>query len=233
MAAAGGPGEGGAARRWALGLRLLYRCVRGPRLYRVYRENGRETLRRGRGGAGGGGGGGGGEGGEPAASWESFYQPRGLEKHTDSVLAWVSVLWTISYYCSPLATFYLYRKGYLNMSRLVPLGQYGVTLIFLLAGVACLRGLGRWSNPQYIQFISILERAKKENNAENKKKLSSYNFDFRSWPVDFRWDETSSKDHQGAEPVGGVSLLKPEPGPRGAADSVFTWSRKLPCEIIR
>ncbi|MEE6463637.1 hypothetical protein FKM82_005989 [Ascaphus truei] len=88
------------------------------------------------------------------------------------------------------------------MSRLVPLGQYGVTLIFLLAGVACLRGLGRWSNPQYIQFISILERAKKENNAENKKKLSSYNFDFRSWPVDFRWDETSRYTEPGTSTSG-------------------------------
>ncbi|KAM4696819.1 phosphatidylserine lipase ABHD16A [Rhinophrynus dorsalis] len=221
MAAAGGPGGQGFIRRWARNLGLLYLCIRGPRLYRVYRQSGRGAAGRGRGE----------EEGQAGASWESFYQPRALEKHTDSILAWVSVLWTISYYSSPLAAVYMYRKGYLTVSRLVPLGQYGVTLLFLLAGVACLRGLGRWSNPQYIQFITILEGTKWENTPENKKKLSSYNFDFRSWPVDFQWDENSSKDREGKELLGGVSLLKPEPRPRGAADSLLQRIQKLPCQI--
>ncbi|XP_053329517.1 phosphatidylserine lipase ABHD16A [Spea bombifrons] len=221
MAAAGGPARESLMRRWIRGLGLLYLCVRGPRLYRVYRQhrlgapgrvrNEEET--------------------EQNVSWESFYQPRALEKHTDSVLAWVSVLWTISYYSSPIAVFYMYRKGYLNVSRLVPLGQYGMTLLFLLAGVACLRGLGRWGNPQYIQFISLLERTKFENTPENKKKLSGYNFDFRSWPVDFRWDETGSKDRQALGPFNGVPLLKPDPRTRGATDSLLQRIQKLPCQI--
>ncbi|CAH2314355.1 abhydrolase domain-containing 16A [Pelobates cultripes] len=222
MAAAGGPGGDGPVRRWVRGLGLLYLCIRGPRLYRVYRPSGRAAAVRGRGG----------EEAEPEGSWESFYQPRALEKHTDSMLAWVSVLWTISYYSSPLAIMYMYRKGYLNASRLVPLGQYGMTLLLLLAGVVCLRGLGRWSNPHYIQFISILERTKFENTPENKRRLSIYNFDFRSWPVDFRWDETSSKERiQGTGPLGGVPLLKSEPRTRGAGDSLLQRIQKLPCQI--
>ncbi|KAM8953964.1 phosphatidylserine lipase ABHD16A [Pelodytes ibericus] len=208
-------------RRSVRGLGLLYLCIRGPRLYRVYRPSGRAAAGRGRGG----------EDGEPEGSWESFYQPRALEKHTDSILAWVSVLWTISYYSSPLAVFYMYRKGYMSASRLVPLGQYGMTLLFLLAGVACLRGLGRWTNPQYIQFISILERTKFENTPENKRKLSSYNFDFRRWPVDFQWNETSGKESQPTGPLGGVPLLKSEPRTRGAADNLLQRIQKLPCQI--
>ncbi|KAM4604492.1 phosphatidylserine lipase ABHD16A-like [Discoglossus pictus] len=78
---------------------MLYLCVKGPRLYRVYRERG-AAQRRERGGEE-----------QEEAVLESFYQPRALEKHTDSVLAWVSVLWTISYYSSPLGVFYLYSKG--------------------------------------------------------------------------------------------------------------------------
>ncbi|KAM4642778.1 phosphatidylserine lipase ABHD16A isoform 2-T2 [Discoglossus pictus] len=220
MAAAGGPARDSVLRRCVRGLGMLYLCVRGPRLYRVYRERG-AARRRERGG----------EEQEEEAEAESFYQPRALEKHTDSVLAWVSVLWTISYYSSPLGVFYLYRKGYMSMSRLVPLGQYGMTLLFLLAGVAYLRGLGRWCNPQYIQFISILERTKIENTDENKKRLSNYNFDFRSWPVDFYVDETSSKDHPMTGPRGGVSLLKPEPRTRGTADNFLQKAQKLPCQI--
>lgn len=169
--------------------------------------------------------------GDVESSWESFYQPKALEKHTDSILAWVSVLWTISYYSSPLAAFYMYRKGYMTATRLIPLTQYGLTLMFLLAGIACLRGLGRWSNPQYIQFISILQRTKMDDSPENKKMLSNFNFDFRSWPVDFQWDETSSKDHEKSGLPGGVSLLKSESRTRGAADGFLQRVQKLPCQI--
>ncbi|XP_018416136.1 PREDICTED: protein ABHD16A isoform X2 [Nanorana parkeri] len=204
--------------RWIRGVGLLYLCIRGPRLYRVYRLNhgrGRARVE-----------------GETEPSWESFYQPKALEKHTDSILAWVSVLWTISYYSSPLAAFYMYRKGHMTVTRLVLLGQYGMTLLFLLAGVACLRGLGRWTNPQYIQFISILQSSRMDNCPENKKLLSNYNFDFRSWPVDFRWDETSGKDEKTEKSSGGVSLLKPEPRTRGATDRMLQQVPKLPCQII-
>ncbi|XP_078502133.1 phosphatidylserine lipase ABHD16A [Lissotriton helveticus] len=196
---------------------LLLRCVLGPRLYREYQEAPRGAAARNAGG-----------------SWESFYQPRALEKHTDSILAWVSVLWSISYYSSPLAVFYLYRKGYLSVARLVPLSQYAGTMLILLAGVACLRGLGRWTNPQYIQFIRILEETKKENSPQNKKKLAKYNFEFKKWPVDFRWDETSSrKEHDGAPMVGGgVPLLKSEPRPRGAADGILRKIQKPPCQLL-
>ncbi|XP_053578062.1 phosphatidylserine lipase ABHD16A [Bombina bombina] len=220
MAATGGPARDGVFRRFIRGTGMLYLCIKGPRLYRVYV---RGPARRGR------------EENteeEEAGAWESFYQPRALEKHTDSILAWVSVLWTISYYSTPLAVFYMYRKGYMNMSRLVPLGQYGVTLLLLLAGVGFLRGVGRWTNLQYIQFINLLERTKFENNEENKKLLSNYNFDFRSWPVDFIWAETSSKGHQIISPRGGVPLLKPEPRPRGTADNLLQRVQKLPCQII-
>eukprot|EP00076_Gallus_gallus_P012409 XP_015130384.2 protein ABHD16A [Gallus gallus] len=93
----------------------LLSCVLGPRLYRVHRRRAEGGERR-----------------EP--SWDSYYQPRGLEKHTDSVLALASVLWSISYYASPLAVFYLYRKGLLTMSRVVPLSHCAATIALLLAG---------------------------------------------------------------------------------------------------
>lgn len=148
----------------------LLSCVLGPRLYLVQRGPG--------GGAGGRG--------DPA--WDPYYQPRALEKHTDSVLALASVLWSVSYYTSPLAALYLYRKGLLTMTRMVQLSHYGATVLLLLGGVACLRGIGRWSNPQYVEFISVLEDAHRLGTPESKRKLGRFTFDFRSWPVDYRWD---------------------------------------------
>ncbi|XP_014749683.1 PREDICTED: uncharacterized protein LOC106864575, partial [Sturnus vulgaris] len=174
----------------------LLSCVLGPRLYRVHRPR----LSGAAGGAAAGPEGAGGERGEPA--WDSYYQPRGLEKHTDSVLALASVLWSISYYASPLAVFYLYRKGLLTMSRVVPLSHCAATLGLLLAGVACLRGLGRWSNPQYLEFIAVLEESHRSGTPESKRKLGLYTFDFRSWPVDFRWDSAGPAWSEPQNPPG-------------------------------
>ncbi|XP_060045449.1 phosphatidylserine lipase ABHD16A isoform X2 [Erinaceus europaeus] len=204
----------------------LLSCVLGPRLYKIYRERDSERPSSGV--------------SEtptpvttpPSSSWDTYYQPRALEKHADSILALASVFWSISYYSSPFAFFYLYRKGYLSLSKVVPFSHYAGTLLLLLAGVACLRGIGRWTNPQYRQFITILEATHRNQSAENRKQLSNYNFDFRSWPVDFHWEEPSSrKESRGGPSRRGVALLRPEPLHRGTADTFLNQVKKLPCQI--
>uniref|UniRef100_A0A8C2XJY5 Abhydrolase domain containing 16A, phospholipase n=1 Tax=Cyclopterus lumpus TaxID=8103 RepID=A0A8C2XJY5_CYCLU len=139
------------------------------------------------------------------------YQPRSLEKHTDSIIGWASALWSLSYYSSPLLLCYLYRKGYICSSKLVPVSQYLGTVLVCLLGVACLRGWGRWKNSEYLQFLSILEETKKNHTPTNK---------VRSWQPEVKLSKA------------GVSLLKPEPKLRGAADSVLHSVRTLPCHII-
>uniref|UniRef100_A0A8C5BCX4 Abhydrolase domain containing 16A, phospholipase n=1 Tax=Gadus morhua TaxID=8049 RepID=A0A8C5BCX4_GADMO len=134
------------------------------------------------------------------------YQPLRLEKHTDSVIGWASVLWSLSYYSSPLLLCYLYKKG-----------EFGL--------VPC---WGRWKNSEYVQFFSILEETRKNNTPSNKKKLRCFDFDFSFWPVDFSWTEFSNPKLSKA----GVSLLKPESRLRGAADGVLQQVRTLPCHVI-
>uniref|UniRef100_H2MCZ6 Abhydrolase domain containing 16A, phospholipase n=1 Tax=Oryzias latipes TaxID=8090 RepID=H2MCZ6_ORYLA len=148
------------------------------------------------------------------------YQPKGLEKHTDSILGWVSVastVWSLSYYSSPLLLCYLYRKG----------GLDGFVLVCFTLGWK-LERWGRWKNPEYLQFISILEENKRNHSPENKRKLRCFTFDFPHWPQDFSWREVSSPKLTKA----GVSLLKPEPKLRGTADSILYSVRTLPCHII-
>uniref|UniRef100_A0A8C5BWM4 Abhydrolase domain containing 16A, phospholipase n=1 Tax=Gadus morhua TaxID=8049 RepID=A0A8C5BWM4_GADMO len=153
------------------------------------------------------------------------YQPLRLEKHTDSVIGWASVLWSLSYYSSPLLLCYLYKKG---DSKFVPVSQYVGTVLICLLGVVCLRGWGRWKNSEYVQFFSILEETRKNNTPSNKKKLRCFDFDFSFWPVDFSWTEFSNPKLSKA----GVSLLKPESRLRGAADGVLQQVRTLPCHVI-
>ncbi|XP_060706306.1 phosphatidylserine lipase ABHD16A [Hemiscyllium ocellatum] len=187
----------------------LFRCVFGPRLKRIHR------------------------GTDSPAGF--YYQPRALEKHSDSILGWAYILWSVSYYTSPLLLLYCYKKGYIVMSKILPATSYASVLLLVLTGVVCLRGVGRWANPEYVQFISILEETKRNNTAENKKKLAHYSFDFSHWPEDFRWDEVSSqKDHRSEKQRKvGVPLLKPEVKSRGTTGSnLFTQILSLPCQVI-
>uniref|UniRef100_A0A8C4SVT7 Abhydrolase domain containing 16A, phospholipase n=1 Tax=Erpetoichthys calabaricus TaxID=27687 RepID=A0A8C4SVT7_ERPCA len=198
---------------------LWFRCVFGPKLQRIHRQPEQNPAERNVTTHAAGG----------VRERQGLpYQPRSLERHTESILSWASFLWSVSYYTSPLVAFYLYRKGYFCMSKLVPVGQYAATLIIILFGVACLRGIGRWTNPEYVQFITILEETKKSQTPENKKRLACYNFDFHHWPVDFSWEKVSSRKTK----TNGVSLLKPEPKYRGSADSMLSSVSKLPCQIV-
>ncbi|ETE58136.1 Abhydrolase domain-containing protein 16A, partial [Ophiophagus hannah] len=94
------------------------------------------------------------------------------------------------------------------MPKVVAISHYAGTMLLLLAGIACLRDAHRYGTP------------------EHKKKLASYNFDFRSWPVDFRWDEFTSRSDSG-----NVPLLRSEPKHRSAINGFLHAVKKLPCQI--
>uniref|UniRef100_A0A674BU13 Abhydrolase domain containing 16A, phospholipase n=1 Tax=Salmo trutta TaxID=8032 RepID=A0A674BU13_SALTR len=130
-----------------------------------------------------------------------------------------------SYYSSPLVLCYLYRKG----SVCVCVFTHTLWHSLLLSPFPSLSGWGRWRNSEYQQFISILEETRKNHTPSNKKKLACYDFDFSHWPADFSWEEVSNPKLLSKT---GVSLLKPEPKLRGAADSVLNSLRTLPCHIV-
>uniref|UniRef100_A0A8C5HEQ3 Protein ABHD16A-like n=1 Tax=Gouania willdenowi TaxID=441366 RepID=A0A8C5HEQ3_GOUWI len=183
---------------------MWLRCLLGPHLQRIHRSPDQSQP----------------EGRSGRRGWT--YQPRSLEKHTDSILGWASTLWSLSYYSSPLLLCYLYRKG-----RLYFLQNLNLPLN------ANINPLLEWKNSEYFQFISILEETRSNHTPENKKKLKCYDFDFSFWPSDFSWSDVSSSyvPHRKSSKTG-VSLLKPEPRLRGAADSVLNSVRTLPCHVI-
>ena len=67
-----------------------------------------------------------------------------------------------------------------------------VTLSKFLIGVCAIyvvsmniRAIGRATNPTYREFLEVLTSSLRNFNAENKKQLQLYDFEFSSWPVEF------------------------------------------------
>ena len=59
----------------------------------------------------------------------------------------------------------------------------GVCAIYVLS--MNIRALGRATNPTYREFLEVLTSALREFNAENKRHLQLYDFEFSAWPVEF------------------------------------------------
>uniref|UniRef100_A0A673YFY8 Abhydrolase domain containing 16A, phospholipase n=1 Tax=Salmo trutta TaxID=8032 RepID=A0A673YFY8_SALTR len=126
------------------------------------------------------------------------------------------------YYSSPLVLCYLYRKG----------NVYSLWHSLLLPPVPSLSGWGRWRNSEYQQFISILEETRKNHTPSNKVTLLWQQL-VNSWPA----SQMTPYSPYGvlcltSALYAGVSLLKPEPKLRGAADSMLNSLRTLPCHIV-
>ena len=67
-----------------------------------------------------------------------------------------------------------------------------ITLSKFLIGVCAIyvvsmniRAIGRATNPTYREFLEVLTSSLRNFNAENKKLLQLYDFEFSSWPVEF------------------------------------------------
>uniref|UniRef100_A0A8C7NLY1 Abhydrolase domain containing 16A, phospholipase n=1 Tax=Oncorhynchus mykiss TaxID=8022 RepID=A0A8C7NLY1_ONCMY len=116
---------------------------------------------------------------------------------------------------------------YICSSKLVPVSQYVGTVMVCLLGVACLRGWGRWRNSEYQQFISILEETRKNHTPSNKDDCLDYDLRVRLY-----FHLLNVPTNRKLLSKTGVSLLKPEPKLRGAADSVLNSLRTLPCHIV-
>uniref|UniRef100_A0A8C4N5M4 Phosphatidylserine Lipase ABHD16 N-terminal domain-containing protein n=1 Tax=Eptatretus burgeri TaxID=7764 RepID=A0A8C4N5M4_EPTBU len=93
------------------------RCLLGPKLYRQHR-NGRT-----------------GQGAD--------YIPHPLERHSDRILGWASVMWSITYYSCPFLMLTAYRKGHfftMNYEKVIETSGYLTCVTIFLVGVFCARG---------------------------------------------------------------------------------------------
>uniref|UniRef100_UPI00358EC696 phosphatidylserine lipase ABHD16A isoform X2 n=1 Tax=Myxine glutinosa TaxID=7769 RepID=UPI00358EC696 len=158
----------------------LIRCLLGPRLYRQHRKG--------------------------PTDQGTDYSPHGLERHSDSILGWASIMWSITLYTSPLLLLLAYKKGHLNYEKAISTSGYLTCVTIFLFGVFCARGIGRYQNPDYVDFVAVLDEVKRRKSAV--KQLNNFDYEFRSRPVDYRWNEQKTWVEASRY---GVPLLKEQP----------------------
>ncbi|KAG8194553.1 hypothetical protein JTE90_013300 [Oedothorax gibbosus] len=146
----------------------LIRCFFGPRLYRLYKLENRQGK---------------------------DYVGNTLEHYSDGFVRTafftLSMAWSLSMYASPLVASFMYRRGYFSSDGFVTLFRLSSTMGILYFVAMLLRGVGRIINSDYITFIAALDAYKQGRSRDLKTHMAQYDFDFREWPIDFRWNEST------------------------------------------
>ncbi|CAG9789017.1 unnamed protein product [Diatraea saccharalis] len=137
-------------------MKLAFKCMLTPRLYKIYRDGPKESM----------------------------YEPQGLEKWSDKVISTTNTLFNIGLYTSPFICLYVYRRGFFSSDEARFLMRCFWGLGGLFAFCYIVRGIGRAANPKYVAFVNALSTpaSDKRNLLEN---VRRYDFDFKYWPISY------------------------------------------------
>ena len=113
------------------------------------------------------------------------YVPLAGERWGDTILSSVSTTARLLLYVSPIVIPWALNRGWASHDGIVWMTKFLAGVGFVVAGAFIIRTLGRMSNPVYTNFTSVLANTQRNYNADTKKLISQYDFDFSSWPVDF------------------------------------------------
>ncbi|XP_054713956.1 phosphatidylserine lipase ABHD16A-like [Uloborus diversus] len=146
----------------------IYRCFLGPRIYKLYRYGSRQGR---------------------------DYEGNLLEHYSDCLIKFttcsLSMAWALGFYTAPLLASFMYRKGYFTSEGLFTLYKLSSTFGMFMFVCIFIRGLGRMMSNDYITFVSVLNAYKENRTRDMKLEICHYDFDFRDWPVDFHWREST------------------------------------------
>jgi hypothetical protein len=110
-----------------------------------------------------------------------------LETYFDLQL---NFMWSLGYYTSPLIVTILYKKGFFVAESIPSLAKFSTGIGIIVVISLFMRGIGRFQNTTYVKFAKCLENVKLNNkNADSKKQIRLYDFEFSDWPVDFSISE--------------------------------------------
>lgn len=127
------------------------------------------------------------------------YQPKPVETLCDNFIKLFTFTFQLGAYTSPLIIMFLIRKGTFSPQN-GPSDSVRnfIKLItgFVLAafGAMCVRGIARFKNSDYVNFINALSTVKQASPASDPVKRK-FDFDFAFWPVDFKWSESQLAEH--------------------------------------
>jgi len=101
-------------------------------------------------------------------------------------------------YVSPVLIPYLiYKRNvpgslFNNLDHSVTLRLIATTISVLIGSIFA-RGVARYQNPEYLSFLGSLQKAQKSLNVSNKRILVHFDAELSSFPVDFKWSESSDE----------------------------------------
>lgn len=117
---------------------------------------------------------------------KKLYEPGGLERFGDQIISTLSLMWNISYYTSPFIVTFLYKRGYLVADSISSFAKFTTSIGIIVVITLCIRGFGRTQSKSYVKMIKAIEMSKlSSSDEETKRELRKFDFDFRSWQVDF------------------------------------------------
>ncbi|XP_055378721.1 phosphatidylserine lipase ABHD16A [Condylostylus longicornis] len=153
-------------------------------------------------------------------STQKIYEAGGLEKWGDQIMSTLSMIWQIGYYTSPILLTFLYRRGYFVTESISSIAKFttGIGIIVIIS--LCMKGFGRQQCATYSRFLRALESSK-TNTESGKNLIRKFDFDFKSWPVDYDVNENENEKNK----RGNNSFE------RSQRQRSF-WMSSLPCEII-
>ncbi|XP_073956136.1 phosphatidylserine lipase ABHD16A [Choristoneura fumiferana] len=137
-------------------MKLTWQCMFSPRLYKIYKDGPRDSL----------------------------YQPEGIEKWSDKVITMANTILNIGLYTSPFICFYIYKRGFFSLDETRTIIRYVGGLSCLIALSYILRGIGRASNPKYVDFLKALTSPVTDQKVYLDA-LRKYDFDFQAWPATY------------------------------------------------
>ncbi|XP_064541735.1 phosphatidylserine lipase ABHD16A [Drosophila montana] len=111
-----------------------------------------------------------------------MYEPGPAEKFGEQILSTLSVVWSVSYYTSPLIFTFLYRRGYFVADSMPTLAKLTTSVGLIVIISLFMRGVGRRQSRAYTSMINALTVAKVNRSSDA---LRRFDIDFSAWPVDF------------------------------------------------
>ncbi|XP_046412917.1 phosphatidylserine lipase ABHD16A [Neodiprion fabricii] len=138
-------------------IRILFKCLLSPRLYKIY----------------------------DTGPIDKLYEPRNLERWGDQILTSFTLMWSFSLYAIPFVATFMYRRSYPLADQICSLTKVAAGAGVILFASLVARGYSRATNPVYIKFVQTLNKAKARYDSESKRQLLQYDFEFWAWPVDF------------------------------------------------
>eukprot|EP00088_Acartia_fossae_P024402 TRINITY_DN2535_c0_g1_i13.p1 TRINITY_DN2535_c0_g1~~TRINITY_DN2535_c0_g1_i13.p1 ORF type:complete len:546 (-),score=106.85 TRINITY_DN2535_c0_g1_i13:386-2023(-) len=144
-----------------MGLAKLYQYILGPKLYSFYASANSNAVK------------------------VVPYTPNNLEHYGDNILTSISCASKIILYASPIILPFYLRRDWLSLDTGVFATKFVVVVCMVSIASLVTRAIGRMTNPLYPHFADTLISAHSKYNHISKSSMQQYDFQFKSWPVDF------------------------------------------------